>query len=488
MKINVAAIFVGNKFEDKYQGSKFPKYKYLVDYDYYPEGYIIHNLDFADIDISKVDPEKRVIKSGEKFYLTTDKIIFLLFDNKQNLQIENGKFRYYPIHNDQDILFDFYFEPASEFSDYFNLYDSHARAVKAVYPTNKSIMLNPLSFIWFLKEDKGHKVIKRGIGTRTLYLGKEYTYIEDLNDWLNNNCSGPNNYNYFCSSVTTAIADHLRIKHDLKNNKIKSKKSDEIIKYNGEVISNPIEFNVPNATGDIKLNLTKTYDITNLANCNFGNLNIDLSCDVFSETIKIKTSGKIERIHDTNIMSNVEVDSLYKCKLFERFDVKARDIYNCSGRINNLTPINDKNEIYIHATPTASKNSKLYIKNLNLDKQLLRLRDYDYGFSHTFLTIENLFVYSEDFIIVIEEDSSQAKETNHIKIFIKNIINTNPNNKKVEFWLNSRHAHINIESVKGVEEIYFKNAKNAKLNILGKTEDKLFWKRTTASLAVLNNK
>lgn len=481
MKINVAAIFVGNKFEDKYQGSKFPKYKYLVNYDYYPEGYIIHNLDFIDIDISKVDPEKGIIKSGEKVYLTIDKIIFLLFDNKQNLQIENGKFKYYPIHNDQDILFDFYFEPSSEFSDYFKLYDDNGSL--AVYPISKGTLLNPFSFIKFIERGQISKSFKRGV--HVFYFRGRYTYLADLSDWLNNNCSGPNNYNSFCSSMTTAISDHLNIKHDLKNNKIKSKKSNEIIEYYGEVISNPIEFNVPNATGDIKLNLTKTYNITNLANCNFGNLNIDLSCDTFSELIKIKTFGKIERIHDANIMKNVEADTLYKCKLFERFDVKARDIYNCSGRINNLTCADNYDEIYIHSTPTAAKDSKLYIKNLNLGKNELRLRDYDYNFSHTFLTIENLFIDVNQWnCIVVDHDGAQATNTNHIKILIKNIINTNSEYKILWFYLNSRRANIIIESVKNVEEIYFKNAKNADLNILGKTEDKLIWKRTTASLTI----
>ena len=484
MKINVAAIFVGNKFEDKYQGSKFPKYTYKVDYDYYPEGYIIHNLDFNDIDISKVDSEKKVIKPGEKFYLTTDKIIFLLFDNKQKLEIENGKFKYYPIHNDQDILFDFYFEPSSEFSDYFRLHD---KSSLAIYLSNKSTLFNPLSFIWFLKGDKDHHKVQD-----VFYIRGSYTYIADVSDWLNNNCLGPSNYNRFCSGITTALTDHLNIKHELKNNKIKSKKSDEIIEYYGEVISNPVEFNVPNAIGDIKLNLTKTYDMTNLSNCNFGNLNIDLSCDIFSELVKIKTLGKIERIHDSNIMRNVEVDSLYKCKLFERFDVKARDIYNCSGRINNLSLIDneDCSEVYIHSTPTASKDCELYIKNLNLGKKTLRLRDYDYNFSHTFLTIENLFIDIDkyEYNIIIDNDGSMATNTNHIKILIKNIINTNTTDKSLSFLLNSRCAYIIIESVKNIDEIKFNSAKRAKLNILDKTERELFWKRFNASLAIPNNR
>ena len=261
-----------------------------------------------------------------------------------------------------------------------------------------------------------------------------------------------------------------------KTNRIKEKNSDKVTYFNNQVITNPKEFNFPLASGKIVLKFTKKYDIKNLDNCNFDNIQIDyiegdneFIIDENFPLSKFKLRSYNFSIKKCIIKNKIinNVYKLEKCNLIDCSLINVFNVYKCKGIVNNYKIDNkyDDNIIYIDSTDSEQNNIKIQNFNIEINK-IMTL--YSRGM---FVDIDNLNLNTLDNFQISGKDANlfSNKITKRYKcnININNIFSINSCNLIIDskgsigkIQINNWHNIKSCYTKKGNKYINIKLPKN----------------------------
>lgn len=399
----------------------------------FQEGYFIQNIDDNPLDLSCVETDNNIkeLKKYEIICLQLKSLIFLLFKNKQSLKIDNGCFQVSNPkifgHNNlpSDVyLSNFYFEFDKNFSinenefylrtdntdhllykqklDHVNIFKNYI-FLQINDTLNKNI--KNYNYYWpkWGKENINNNtpinflnyIINKSNKIQKLKDIKHIFFPYDFNDLDVSiivykllpkkgdlDFSG---YYYNASKVNHILGTYIRngvnIYTDRKAS-LKNRATNIETFYNGQIIKNPIEFNMPNAKGKISLLFGKKFKEELIDNMDFGDLAFDkLEIANFNDKIAKKLQkDNSELICNRISKSNCDIkDVIINCKELYKVQgnidtIKTQKINNADFiQINNLYLLNESKGLSL-ASDTSNIGYPV-INNLYItkNKQFLRL-------------------------------------------------------------------------------------------------------------------
>ena len=426
-------IFSHYNFKDKSFKKEYEKIiKKLV----LPIGYIIQNMDSDIIDLSGINTfeKKKELKYLETCIISISDLIFLLFKNKQSLKIGNGEFIIFKNWDkvaDNNLLFNFYFIFDDFWKKYINYYNRQTHQLTSYYKlefwyinrlfnTKSNIFL---SFLKYLYNDIDNETVADNEFKQKI-LPKLYNFEI---------------YNQLLSERNLLLEKHMKDgESHLTTNKASSKirVDNRIIYFKNTYLTNPKDFNMPYAEGNIRLKLGKKFDPKLLKNFNFGKTTVE-----YYANSGLGVCKEIVDIPNINVIKQGE---------FNGESIKhSVKLQNCYGFINDMI-IDKRLGIECSGSFTGNLHIKnLYFNYINYNNEpiiwLVRLEENKIKIDN--LIINSDFNFDTSLTMGLGWAYNPAKaELNKNKLVIENIIyNGKDNNKRLNIHLKFNYNEKSIK-------------------------------------------
>lgn len=349
-------IFSHYNFKDK---SFKKEYERIIKKLALPVGYIIQNMDSDIINLSGINTfeNKKELKYLETCIISISDLIFLLFRNNQPLKIGNGEFIIFKNWDkiaNNELLSNFYFIFNDFWKRYINYHNrqthqltSHYKLqywyINRLFNTKLNIFL---SFLKYLYNDIDNETVADNEFKQKI-LPKLYNFEI---------------YNQLLSERNLLLEKHMKngeshLTTDKASSKIRV--DDRIIYFKNTYLTNPKEFSMPYAEGNIRLKLGKRFDPKLLKNFNFGKTTVEYYANsglgICKELLDISNINVIKhgKFNGESIKHSVKLQDCYgtinDMIIDKKFNIECSRSFIGNLHIKNLyfNYINYNNEIII---------------------------------------------------------------------------------------------------------------------------------------------